>query len=436
MPGTGLLRMFAGERTGPAGPPGSTQSIAGYTVPAQGALPAAGERAGFLVAGPLGAGAGAGIGLYIERKMRGEPVTPYEVGMETALSFLPEAAESTVRGVARQMGRMSRGGGQLRMDEVARRAHEVAPRIFDAPERQATSALFDQVRQSGVRMDATALVDELQRLTPGKYADVLSEIQRLDTQHKTGGRFATLFESLRQGNTAALVQGADIGDLQQLHSALRVRGDSLKAAEARQLLRDVNDAVDATIFSGGLKGTPSAAQQDIPEVLRTAREQWARIRRAEDLGQLLTTSPVSKLTHGGEMRAFDLNRLLNMLSDNRAPLAQSVNRAFVRQPEAGQQFTAFLDEMRRLLPGGTIQLSDTQGLRRFAAIAGADRMLSAVLTHPTGQRLFRDAILEGRGRLSINALAEIVNTMRREEFGPGAFPGAPPPTTEEAPATR
>jgi hypothetical protein len=424
--GLSILKALAGERTAPAGPPGHALSVGGYNAPAPGAGAAAGGMLGAVIPEPLKAPAAAILsagGFAAEKKIRGEPVEPMDLVKEAIMSFVPEVLESTVRGASRALGRISRGGQELRVDEAARRAAVAAPQIFQAPEREAVRHVFELVRQSGVRMDTAPIAQEVRTLTAGKYDELLSEIRRVDNVHKTGGRYEQLVTNLRRG-TGPQITGYDIGDLQQLHSTVRQRTQGLASVEARQLLQDFNASIDTAIQSGLTRGGTAAG--NTPQLLQEARRNWARVRAAEDLGELLTTSPVSKITGNGDRRAFYMDRLLNLLNDNDSQLARSVNRSMGFQPEAQQRFQAFVQELRDILPGKVLEISDVSALRRFAPVAAVDRALSYLLTSPTGQMLFRNAIVEGRGMVSMNTVAELVNATRRAEYGAGVDPRTAP----------
>jgi len=156
------------------------------------------------------------------------------------------------------------------------------------------------------------------------------------------------------------------------------------------------------------------------DLLRTARAGWARVKRAEELGTLLGTSPVSRLIKGGDLKEFHIDRLVNILRDNKSALAQSINRSLDRTPGARAHFEALLTEWKQIAPERVLAISDVSSLRRLAPVAAIDQMVSYLLTQPAGQDLFRQAIVFGRSKsVTPNLLAFLVNAARRREYGSG-----------------
>ena len=425
-PGLGLLRPFMGERTGAAGPPGHAITVEGYTAPVKGALPMAGQLAGG-VTGPFRvytAPAGAGLGLLVERWIRDEPVTAPEVAKEVLFSFAPEAAESMLRAGVRTVGRATRGAQELRLDEAARRAAGAAPQVFQAPERQAVSTLFEQVRQSGVQLQVDELANWLQRLRPEQLHDLVNrDVRAIDIAMRSGGRFESLVTDLATAPRGR-IPAVDIGTLQSLRSHLLARTKTVPDPAAKSLLSDFQQMVDsATDMAPALvQGHSGQMARETVTLLQDARRQWAQVRSAEDLAEILTTGPVSKVTQGGRMHELRLDALMNKLQDQRDPLVKSVLRSLEQTPGAAERFQAFLHDLQQLVPAKTIPISDVSGLRRLGPVGAIDRAISHVLVSPLGQELFREAILQGRGTLSVNLVANMVSAIRRAEWGQ-AIPG-------------
>ena len=372
-----------------------------------------GQRVGSMVApGPgtaVGGIVGAVGGLTAGTlATEGRLPTWQEVGKEAVWSAVPEFLESSVRGVARHIGRGTRGGQLIRLDEAARRARRL-PEVFQAQTRQQVGAAFDAVRASGLQLDVTPLRGEIQALRPGKYADMMAEMRRLDQTHKTGGRYQQLMENLRRGGPTRIA-GWPIGDLQQLRSGLRQRLDGLESTEARQLLRDVQVAVDDSIDAGIARGRVAAGTT--PDQLRDARRQWARTMAAEDLGDLVERS--TTVTPNLTMSSLNLRQLADALRKNTNPLAQRINRSLDHTPGARAAFQRELEDVAQLYRTVELPMADVFGVWRAPGFAAVRQIISGTLASPAGRQIFREAIVEGRGRLSLNGLSAAANAARRE----------------------
>lgn len=379
------------------------------------------------LARPVGAAVGAGVGSQVERVMRGQPFDIQQGTVEAVLSLVPEAAESLGRAVGRGALRLLRGAQRLRLDEAAALAQQGGQRVFRPPsERQAAQlfAIFDQAGTTASLQSAKAIVDGLES---NEKRRVLRQLARLDP-----------------GGTQALAAGGDLS-LQQLQNFRSLIGQQRElmrqsgvpgAARTRQLLSQVQQQIDTAIDTT-LEGI------QLGGAAQTAREAWHRHKAADRLGQLLTTSPVTKSVEGGDFLEFHLDRLDNLLKDNKNRLARQVNQDLARVPGASAAFTQLREEIKRVVPSGMIEISDVSGLRRFAAVAAVDRMLSEVLTSRMGLSLFRQAVVFGRGRLSLNTLATIVNAMSRQagaadprqHLAPSGFGGRFPSAAVQLPET-
>lgn len=378
----------------------------------RGGLPAIAEGVATLaVPGPLKpfAGAlGAGAGELTEQLVRGEPLNLKKAATESGLSLVPEVVESAARGIGRTILRNVPGGTRIRFDEAARQARQLAPEVFQPQTRDVVGDMFEQVRRSGVKLETKALEQEITSLNGGKYDALLSEVKRLDNQYKTGGRYTNLLESLR-GNLPRQV-GYDIGDLQQFRSAVGQRVRALEPVEAKQLLRDLQVSIDDTIDFGLSRGVRQVGNE--PEVLRAARGEWARLRAAEDMGHMVERAITS--TPDLAMNSFNLRAFFDTLRKGDSEISRNVNRALDRTPGARERFMQGLDDISQQFRTIEVPLTDVSGWRRNFIIAGLGQAISSILLTDVGQRLFRDTIVNGRGQLSPNAIALLVNAARRE----------------------
>ena len=372
-----------------------------------------GQRVGSMVApGPgtaVGGVVGAVGGLTAGTlATEGRLPTWQEVGKEAVWSAVPEVAESVIRSAVRTVARGTRGGRLIRLDEAARRARAL-PEVFEAQSRQQVGQAFDAVRASGLQLDTGLIQQEVRALRPGKYADLLAEVRRLDQANRTGGRYQRLVENLRTPG-ATRIAGMPIGDLQDLRSYLRTRAEGMTSHEARQLVEDFQQSVDDAIDQGIARGrTPTGMTvADLQE----ARRQWARTRAAEDLGTLVerTIDVTPDLT----MSSLNLKNMANSLRKNTGPLAQRINRSLDHTPGARAEFQREINDIAGLFETVELPMADVFGIWRAPGFAMARQGLSSILASPRGRQAFREAIVEGRGNLSLNAFAAAVNVARRE----------------------
>lgn len=419
----GLTQILPQRQAAPSeeiSPPLFGEAVGAAMTP--GMLPAVGETAGSMVPGvarPFTAAGGAMAGRALENIIQGQPTTT-GVGMEGLLSLVPEAAETAVRTVGRNVLRGTKVGQQMRFSEAARLAREVPGQTFDPPQREAVGRLFDMVRQSGVRLDISNVRGHISGLRQGKFDDLFSEVQRIDRNLKSGGRFSNVVQNLRT-QQGARVTGFDIGELQTLRSELRKRRLQLEPPEAKQLLRDLQDEVDDAIDFGLARGRVPAGQT--PAILKEARVQYARLRSAEELGDMVERS-ITSTPDLSDVR-FNLRQIADNLRRNTSKQSQAVNRALDLTPGARQRFQSQIDEISKQFQAIELSLADVSGTKRLFAIAGLNDMIGSILSTETGRRMFQRSVLEGRGRLSANAIAVILSAVRRD------LSGSPQSTTEE-----
>ena len=409
---------------GQAGTGANVGELVGQTI-GSAVMPGAGTAIG----GTLGAVTGMTAETLAQE---GRLPTWKEIASEAGWSLLPEAAESLGRLGLRTIARNTRGGQIIRFDEAARRAREL-PEVFEAQTRQEVGQAFEAVRHSGVQLDTTALRQEIQGLRPGKYADVMTEVRRLDRDMKTGNRYQQLLQNLRQtGGVQVQVTGMPIGDLQQLRSGLRQRIDQLEHTEARQLLRDVQRAVDDAVDQGMARGRTGAGQT--PEQLQQARREWARLRASEDMGDLIERTITT--TPDLSMSSFNLRQFADAMRRNTGGLAQSVNRSLDQVPGARARFMREVNEISQLYQTAELPMADVFGIWRMPGFAMVRQWISQTLMSDGGRQMFRQAMIEGRGRLSLNGLAAAVNAGRRElGLAPLVLPeGATPEGQADTPA--
>lgn len=359
---------------------------------------------------PLGGAIGAGAGEAYRQRAAGEPLDWTKIGKEAAWSALPQLVESTGRTVLRQFARNSPGGKMLRGEQAAVEARGVPGRVFAPRPAEEISDAFEQVRRSGLHIDTQDVANHLRTLSPGKQADTLNLLTQLDRQHQTGGRYAQFYEDLLSGRGMA---GSSVGELQNLRSVLRQRAQNMDPGEARQLVRDLQMAVDDSIDFGMTSGAMATSTPQIRDMLHGARQDWARRIAADDLGDMIEVKIGSSPNLGSQ--SFNLRGLADELRRGRSEASRSINRALDQTPGARETMTRELHDIARLYQDIELPFTDVQGISRYPGVAGMRQLLGQALLTPLGRAAFRDAIIDGRGQLSPNGLALIANAVRREE---------------------
>ena len=234
------------------------------------------------IAGAIGAGAGEGYRQW----QAGEPMDWRKMANEAIWSAAPEVGESVIRHGVKQFARNTPGGIILRHGKAADEARGAPSRIFQPKPADQISDAFEEVKRTGLNIDTDDISRHLTTLSPGKQADTLNILTNLDREHRTGGRYAQMYQDLISGQGMA---GSSIGDLQQMRSHLRQRAEQLRTGspEARQLVQDLQGAVDDAIDFGLTSGAMQASTPQIRDTLHTARRDWANRAAADDMGELL-----------------------------------------------------------------------------------------------------------------------------------------------------
>jgi hypothetical protein len=373
------------------------------------------------IARPVFGAAGAALGSQVERFVRGEPVDRQQALREGLVSLIPEAGESLVRGATRTLVRTTRGAQELRRDTAARIATDAAQRIYHPPGKAQVDALYHVLDTHQSQLLPWLANDYLQTLPGAERRKLMQELHALSP---------TLSQKVADGDYLTPKEVTQFRSLLGQQAELLGNSAQPGAASTRQLLKRMQQELDHDLDE-------FLETVQLPGAAQTAKDAYYRLKAAERLTTLLTTSPVTKSIKGGDAYEFDLDKLHNMLKDNKVRISRDVNRDLTRVSGAREAFDSFFAEVKRLVPDGKLTFTDTSGLRRQWAIAGLDRGISALLTTPLGQQLFRQAIVQGRGRLSLNTVASIVSLLRRQDEGQAEGVGAvsiPPDVLRTSPA--
>ena len=360
---------------------------------------------------PIAAGVAAGAGEGIRQLGAGEPMDWRKMANEALWSAAPEAAESVGRHTVRQFARNTPGGIIMRGGDAAEKARGAPERIFQPRPADQISDAFEQVKRTGLNIDTDDITRHLTTLSPGKQADTLNILTNLDRDHKTGGRYAQMYQDLLSGKGMG---GSSIGDLQQMRSHLRQRAEQLRTGspEARQLVQDLQGAVDDAIDFGLTSGAMQASTPQIRDTLHTARRDWANRAAADDLGELVENKISS--TPNLSDTTFRLSSFVDEIRRGRSEATKSINRSLDLTPGARDRFHMEMKDISQLYQSVEFSLSDVSSLQRAPIVAAVRQGIGQVLLTDWGRKWFHNAVTEGRGTLSPNAVGFLVNVARRE----------------------
>lgn len=365
-----------------------------------------------------GGAVGAGTGEGVRQWWHGEPFDPGKIGKEMGFSAVPEIMESAARGTLRQVGRNSPGGQRIIGSRATEEARQVPANVFQPRPAHEISDAFEQVRQTGLPIDTSDVTRHLTTLSPGKRDDVRNILTQIDTRNRTGGRYAQLYEDLLAGR--ATVQ--DIGALQTMRSDVRKYGEGIprEAGEARVLVRDFQGSIDNAIDYGLVQGAQAAQAPAIRDQLHQARRDYAHRMAADDMGTLIE----GKITSSPNLRdeAFNLRGLWDEFRRDQTEASRSINRSLDLTPGGRARFNEEMDRLTRHYEDVALPMTDVQGIWRYPGAAAIRQGIGTLLLTPTGRRMFEQAIIEGRGRLSPSVMATLMNEARRETM-PGLTQG-------------
>ena len=353
-----------------------------------------------LVPGPYKPFAGAGGAIMGEgyRQWRaGEPFDASKMLKEGALTLLPEVFESAGRAAVKTAARGTTSGKALMREEAAQQGREVPATVFEPRPAADISQAFETVRRAGVQIDSADVIRRMQTMPPGKQVALLDEIAWIDQHNRTGGRYTEMLENLRKPSTSNTV---DLGQLQDLRSQLRQRAQALPEGEARQLLRDFQAVVDATIFQAPATG---ARAHETRAVLAQARQDWARRMAADDMSDMIE----NKISSSPDLSSVSLNLagLYDELRRGRSEISRTVDRAIDLMPGGRQRFEAAME-----------QAAQQFQYVNLPKVPGMQQALSVMMLNPTLREALRGAIVQGRGTVSPNTFAMLLNAARREMF--------------------
>jgi hypothetical protein len=304
----------------------------------------------------------------------------------------------------------------LLRDQAAREAEEMGKRVLRAPERQALSDTFNEIAATGVKLDTSPVTQFYGALTTPQRQALAKEVRGINS---------TLADAMeKQGQPGALnLRAWNIGDLQDLRSNLIKRRSAVRTPETQDLLNDLRSRVDEAIDAGITVGKVPPGFD--PQTLTQAQEGWRLMRNAEDLQSLVT----KHTSYNPNAKLSDLNLAsLTKELQGTTPKAQRVLRGMGDAERA--TLTAELADLSKRYPfvkipslaslmtqGGSLSTAGWMALtgnHGTAVVAAIPAAMSIALQSPQAMKLFRESIINGRGELSHNMVAMIINAARRE----------------------
>jgi hypothetical protein len=323
---------------------------------------------------------------------------------EALTSLIPEVITQSGRAVVRA----SKQAKRARFEDLATQARREVGEVFQPPEAGLVKGLFDQVSESGVRVDTGAI----QKFTGGlgaRYDDLVKEVRRIDNSLKTGGQFEDMVTRLQAGQRGAF----DIGRLQTLRSELRKRkGLTNMPFEAQELLGDFQSAVDDAIFNGLARGQHAAEGESVRNTLKLARAGYAKLRRTEELQGLVEKAITSEGSGTGV--TINLGRIKDAIRKGTGREGKSIQRGFEHDPQAKKRFYDFLDRLGPQHEKINVSLADLPPHTLGASISKIGEWMSTIYTSTAGQEAFEQLVTSGQGKFTHSTLATLANVARRE----------------------
>jgi hypothetical protein len=364
-----------------------------------GALRFAPQAPGLLnAAARTATGATAATGAEVARKsMTGEAITPGGVVNDALLNTAVQGGVEGGTELARTILQHTQGGRMLRSMGARQEMEGLGQDTFAPPPRQMIDDQFNLVRASGKQISPSALQPHLLQLDDKELNILLREIDNIGAgPNYSSGLGRRIGKELHAMMTPGLkASGFDIGELQQLRSQLRIRADHIKDSATKDLLENFKDAVDTAIDSGQTVGGQGAGP--IPQLLRDARQNYAKLRSAEDLDALV--EKFSPKLPKGQQETFNLAGFRTAIERGETRLAQSVQRSLDATPGARDQVMGFLDTLAQHYDNIPIDMGGG------GVIGIARRALAGAMLSPRGQQMLMGFLTQGGGRVTADQLA-------------------------------
>lgn len=380
--------------------------------------PTLGEAVGNLATAPLGpfvrpvGGAiGAAAGLYAARKATGRDVTAGEMALEGALSILPETLEEPARRFFKWSVSKSRRFKQVAEDAAEGIATQLKNTAFDPPNRADVDNLFSMVSNSGTKVDTSGIVTDLQGFDQKEMKRLQAFVEKLGTDPRSpsapsmGRRLSAALEMISKGTPIDM----DIGELNALRSALNKKisyGEghptSLDDEVFGRTVDMIDYAIDQTLAAGG-KNAGTA------KMLKEARGQWHRYKAADELGTLISRSPISGYTRGGQFRTFNLGALKQAIENPRNKLEQQIARNFNTIPGSKEEVLATIGRLEKVMKTIDVDVPTES----IGQMLNMPRMLGTILSSVSSRRMLENMALDNKGTIPYGMYATAFNAARR-----------------------
>lgn len=338
-----------------------------------------------------------------------------DIATTTAWNLAPQAGEELLRAVPRTILRSGQGARTIISDVAAQESKGLGRRVFHPEDEQVLSQMFNDVKASGVKLDIDPVTDLFTSLTPTQRQVLLRDVKAISSP---------LAAALQRTGTpgASRLTGWDIGDLQTMRSELLKRAHTVRAPERQDLINEMRMAVDDAIGNGMAVGSRAAGGN--PEMLKAAQAGWRRLKQSDDLQALVT----KHTSFSPNLKYQDLNlAALRKSLEGTNPLGRKVAASL-----GNAETTALQQELTTLakrypfvkVPSTVLNITGGAGLPAAgyqllqgnipgAAATATAAVMALALQSPRAMEVFRSAIVHGKGRLSSNDIASIVNAVRQ-----------------------
>ena len=338
-----------------------------------------------------------------------------DIATTTAWTLAPQAGEELLRAVPRAILRSGQGARTILSDVAAQESKGLGRRVFHPQDEQVLSKMFEDVKASGVKLDIDPVTDLLTSLKPEQRQVLLRDVKTISSP------LAAALQRTGQPG-APRVTGWDIGDLQTLRSDLIKRGQAVRTPERQDLIHEMRMAVDDAIENGMAVGSTAAGGN--PETLKAAQAGWRRLKQSDDLQALVT----KHTNYSPNLQYQDLNlAALKKSLEGTNPLGRKVAGSLGEaERTALQQELATLAKRYPFVkvPNTVMNIGGRGGLPAAgylaitgnlsgAAVAASSAVVALALQSPKAMEIFRSAIVNGKGRLSSNDIAAMVNAVRQ-----------------------
>jgi hypothetical protein len=389
---------------------------------------------------PIAAGLGAAAGLATERLLRGEPVRMPDLWAEAMATGAFEVAETATRAITKSILTNLEGGRTIREGFAQEKMMELGQKTFRPEPQDVISKKFQDVANTRIIFDTTPTIDYLNNLPRSQRRALYGRLRRgvtggVNFDETFGNRTVAMLEATTSKGPARL-KGMEIGALQHLRSeTARLARAATHGTPIKEQLYAFRDALDDSIeLSLGIPGHRRGQPIEVAGPLKEAQRAWFVLKSSDAVEDLVDkhsrsirgTSFEGGVVLGGGKQRFNAEAFINEIGrrrENQSRLVQRIHQGFAAIP--GSEFRLTEEFNRVAKQFKVFEFGTPIGMGKRVVLKGFSRYMMS----PIGQKLFARAITEGRGRISPNLFALILNVARRDRLG---GPGIPHPMIERA----